>query len=56
LLIARALTFAAIDFSSAIQGRTYWVLKEAISAEDQVIIIDDIVRTEVLMTPRKVAD
>jgi len=32
-------------FSATIQGRTYWVLKEAISAEDQVIIIDDIVRT-----------
>eukprot|EP00434_Breviolum_minutum_P036131 symbB.v1.2.032003.t1/scaffold3781.1/size50426/3 len=32
-------------FSATIQGRTHWVLKEAISAEDQVIIIDDIVRT-----------
>ena len=28
------------------QGRTHWVLKEAISAEDHVVIIDDIVRTE----------
>lgn len=28
------------------QGRTHWVLKEAISAEDHVVIIDDIVRTD----------
>ncbi len=59
-LIARTFTLAyhppVLDFSSAIQGRTHWVLKEAISAEDQVIIIDDIVRTEILMTPRQVAD
>ncbi|CAL1135488.1 unnamed protein product [Cladocopium goreaui] len=32
-------------FSATIQGRTHWVLKEAISAEDHVVIIDDIVRT-----------
>lgn len=30
---------------SPCQGRTHWVLKDAVSAADRVIVIDDIVRT-----------
>ncbi|CAJ1353542.1 unnamed protein product, partial [Effrenium voratum] len=32
-------------YSASIQGREHWVLREAITAEDRVIVIDDIVRT-----------